>query len=120
MKTIRRFFFFLLLIAVLVFWTVFTIENPDNLTLGLVFWQSWSLPIAVWLLVAFVVGGVCGILLCASGYLHGKATQRQLKLELDRSRDELAHGDRPAEAGSSESSTSERVMKQPVNPETTP
>ena len=84
MKTFSRLLFYLVLVAVLLFWTVFTVYNPDPLTLKLLNWQSLSLPISVWLLGAFTLGGLGGILLCASGYFKGKAAQKDLKLELER------------------------------------
>ncbi len=84
MKTFGRLLFYLVLVAVLLFWTVFTVYNPDPLTLKLINWQSMSLPISVWLLGAFTLGGLGGILLCASGYFKGKAAQKDLKLELER------------------------------------
>lgn len=87
MKTISRVFFYIALGAVLVFWTIFTINNPDPIGLTFLNWQSAELPITVWLIVAFVMGGVVGILLCASGYLRGKATQRRLQAELNETRD---------------------------------
>ena len=84
MKTFGRLLFYLVLVAVLLFWTVFTVYNPDPLTLKLLNWQSMSLPISVWLLGAFTLGGLGGIVLCASGYFKGKAAQKDLKLELER------------------------------------
>ena len=84
MKTFGRLLFYLVLVAVLLFWTVFTVYNPDPLTLKLLNWQSMSLPISVWLLGAFTLGGIGGILLCAGGYFKGKAAQKNLKTELER------------------------------------
>lgn len=84
MKTLGRLLFYLILVLVLLFWTVFTVYNPEPLTLKLLNWQSMSLPISVWLLGAFTLGGLGGILLCAGGYFKGKAAQRELKLELER------------------------------------
>ena len=84
MKTFGRLLFYLVLVAVLLFWTVFTVYNPDPLTLKIMNWQSMSLPISVWLLGAFTLGGIGGILLCAGGYFKGKAAQKDLKLELER------------------------------------
>ena len=84
MKTIGRLLFYLVLVAVLLFWTVFTVYNPDPLALKLLSWQSSSLPISIWLLGAFILGGIGGIMLCAGAYLKGKAAQKDLKLELER------------------------------------
>ena len=84
MKTFGRLLFYLVIVAVLLFWTVFTVYNPDALTLKLLNWQTMSLPISVWLLGAFTLGGIGGILLCAGGYFKGKAAQNDLKLELER------------------------------------
>ncbi|MCY4128917.1 MAG: lipopolysaccharide assembly protein LapA domain-containing protein [Gammaproteobacteria bacterium] len=84
MKTFGRLLFYLVLVGVLLFWTVFTVYNPDPLSLKLLNWQSMSLPISVWLLGAFTLGGIGGILLCAGGYFKGKAAQKDLKLELER------------------------------------
>ena len=85
MKTFRRILFLLVLLAVLVFWTVFTVYNPGPLNLTLLGWQSIALPISLWLLASFALGGLAGVLLCISGYLKGKAVQKQLRAELERS-----------------------------------
>ena len=90
MKTFGRLLFYLVLVAVLLFWTAFTVYNPEPLTLKLLSWQSMSLPISVWLLGAFATGGIGGILLCAGGYFKGKAAQKDLKLELERQQVEEA------------------------------
>ena len=84
MKTIGRLLFYLVLVAVLLFWIVFTVYNPDPLALNLLSWQSASLPISVWLLGALTLGGIGGIMLCAGSHLKGKAAQKNLKLELER------------------------------------
>ena len=84
MKTFRRALFYVLLALVLVFWTVFTVYNPMPHVLAFLGWQSIALPISVWLLISFTIGGVCGVLLCTTGYIRGKAVQKQLKLELER------------------------------------
>lgn len=84
MKILGRILFYSLLLIVLIFWIVFTIHNPEYLTLRLLNWSSMALPISVWLLVGFLVGGACGVLLCASGYFKGKAAQKNLKVELER------------------------------------
>ena len=88
MKTFGRLLFYLVLVLVLLFWTVFTVYNPDPLTLRLLNWQTMSLPISVWLLGAFTLGGIGGILLCAGGYFKGRAAQKDLKLELERQQSE--------------------------------
>ena len=93
MKTFGRLLFYLVLVAVLLFWTVFTVYNPDPLTLKLMNWQSMSLPISVWLLGAFTLGGIGGVLLCAGGYFKGKAAQKDLKLELERQQIEEGQGE---------------------------
>ena len=49
-----------------------------------------SLLISVWLLGAFTFGGLGGLLRCAGGYFKGKATQKDLKRELERQQDEEA------------------------------
>lgn len=93
MKVLGRVLFYSLLLVVLAFWTLFTIHNPDYLSLRFLAWNSMQLPISVWLLVAFLFGALFGLLLCASGYFKGRATQKNLKSELDR-RDAEEH---PAE-----------------------
>ena len=88
MKAVRRALFYVLLILVLVFWTVFTVYNPTPHVLAFLGWQSIGLPISVWLLISFIAGGICGVLLCTTGYVRGKSVQRQLKLELERTQAE--------------------------------
>ena len=86
MKAFGRFCFYVTLAVILVFWTVFTVYNTDAFSFKFLNWNSIPLPIAIWLMVAFVIGTLCGILLCASGYFKGKATQKRLLAELDESR----------------------------------
>ncbi|MYD44498.1 MAG: LapA family protein [Gammaproteobacteria bacterium] len=96
MKTISRIFFYIVLAAALLFWTVFTIYNAEPLSLFFLNWESMALPLAVWLLVAFTTGGICGLLLCASGYFKGRAAQKGLQLELDRRDIESQQASRPS------------------------
>lgn len=84
MKILGRLVFYTLLLLVLVFWTLFTIYNPEYMELRFINWSSIALPISVWLLVAFLFGAICGLLLCASGYFKGKAAQKNLRVELER------------------------------------
>lgn len=115
MKTLGRLLFYLVLFAVLLFWTVFTIYNPDPLTLSFVNWQSMSLPISVWLLGAFTLGGIGGILLCAGGYFRGKAAQKDLKLELER---QQVEEEQSRERPSAVQSTRTRPMSVATSPST--
>lgn len=84
MRALSRAIYYVVLVAALGFWTVFTIYNAEPLALQFLGWVSMPLPIAVWILLAFVLGGIGGLLLCASGYFKGKAAQRGLELELQR------------------------------------
>ena len=88
MKAVGRITFAVFLLLVLLFWTVFTIQNPVQLDLTFLQWSSMELPVAIWLLIAFILGGFCGILLCASGFIRGKAVERQLKYEIERNKAE--------------------------------
>lgn len=116
MKTFRRIIFAIFLAGILLFWTIFTIGNPGQLSLKFLTWESMGLPLSIWLLIAFILGGFCGILLCASGFIRGKAVQRQLRDEIDRNHaEEVVEHNRSTASQESNKSAIQSTARRPMS-----
>jgi uncharacterized integral membrane protein len=91
MKSLVRFLLFLLLILVLFAGFIFTLNNTVTVPL----WLGADLnprPLGVWVLLAFVVGGLAGLLLGLGLWqrFRSRMEVRQLKSRLQQAEMELA------------------------------
>jgi lipopolysaccharide assembly protein A len=91
MKRLARFLFFLLLIFVLLAGFVFTLNN----TVAVPLWVGTVLaakPIGVWILLAFAIGGVAGLLLGLGLWRRFRSNMelRQIRIRLQQTEKELA------------------------------
>ncbi len=91
MKRLARFLLFLVLFCVLLAGFVFTLNNTTAVPL----WLGTELtprPLGIWMLLAFTVGGLAGLLLGLGLWqrLHNKKDVRQLRLRLQQKEQELA------------------------------
>ena len=62
MSRVYRFLAFLLALAVAVWALFFCLANPVSVPLDVVLLRLPAAPLAVWVLAAFVLGGICGLL----------------------------------------------------------
>lgn len=91
MKSLARFLLFLLLILVLFAGFIFTLNNSAAVPL----WLGIDLnprPLGVWVLLAFIVGGLAGLLLGLGLWqrFRGRIAAHQLKRRLQQAEMELA------------------------------
>lgn len=64
MGLLKKILFVLFLLALVVFGSVFAIENDAKVPLDLLFMQLPELRVSVWLVLSFIVGGVAGLVVC--------------------------------------------------------
>lgn len=90
MRWIRRFLIVFLLLLVLVFGLLFSLQNAQNVPLDLLALQLRERPLAVWLLAAFAVGGVAGMLAGSAALIRLQANRYRLRRRLEHCERELA------------------------------
>ncbi|MDB6062062.1 MAG: hypothetical protein JWM78_2165 [Verrucomicrobiaceae bacterium] len=90
MRWIRRFLIVLLLLLVLIFGLLFSLQNAQSVPLDLLALQLRERPLAVWLLVAFAVGGIAGMIASSAALLRLQANRYRLRRRLEQCERELA------------------------------
>lgn len=63
MKWLKRLCILVLLVAAFFWGMLFTAENTAQVALNLVFWQLSPASVSLWIILAFAVGGLLGLLL---------------------------------------------------------
>ncbi len=96
MRWILRLLIAVLLLGVLVLGLLFSVQNATEVAVDLLVLQTSARPLATWLIVAFVVGGVAGLLAGSAALLRLQARQMQLKRQLSQCEKELAQLKAPA------------------------
>ncbi len=96
MRWIWRLLIILLLLGVLVLGLLFSIQNAADVPVDLLVLQTTPRPLATWLIVAFVLGGILGLLAGSVALLRMQAQQMQLKRRLGSCEKELAQLKSPA------------------------
>lgn len=91
MKRLARFLFFLLLTCVLLAGFVFTLNN----TVAVPLWVGTELtakPLGIWILLAFALGGMAGLLLGLGLWRRFRSNMelRQIRIRLQQTEKELA------------------------------
>ena len=82
MRRLNRLLQFLAL-AVIVLWTLlFSLANDEKASLDLVLFQSGELTIGEWVLLAFTVGGIIGLLTSSIVYVRLKSRELVLSRKL--------------------------------------
>jgi putative membrane protein len=90
MRWIRRILIALLLLLVLLFGLLFSLQNEQQVPLDLVALQLDERPVAVWLLAAFALGGVAGMLAGSVALLRLQANRYRLRRRLEHCERELS------------------------------
>jgi|SRR5690606_23946337 len=90
MRWVRRVLIVLLLLLVLVFGLLFALQNAQAVPLDLLALQLRERPLAVWLLAAFAVGGIAGLLAGSGALLRLQANRYRLRRRLEQCERELA------------------------------
>ncbi|QEQ95971.1 lipopolysaccharide assembly protein LapA domain-containing protein [Neptunomonas concharum] len=63
MRWLKMFILLLLSVVILMVGIMFAIHNTDKVAIDLVFVQLPQASLSLWLIAAFVIGGICGFLL---------------------------------------------------------
>ncbi|WP_111496614.1 MULTISPECIES: lipopolysaccharide assembly protein LapA domain-containing protein [Marinobacter] len=75
---------FLILVAL-----VFSLNNQVSVSLNFLFFETAAYGIAFWLILAFVAGGVIGMLLTSLAMLRSSVNRRHLQKKLDQTEKQL-------------------------------
>ncbi len=70
---------------------VFSLNNQEPVSLDFLVFNTPSHGIAVWIILAFVLGALAGILITLLATVRASATRRQLQKRLARAERSLAH-----------------------------
>lgn len=90
MRMIRRLLIGLILLAVLLLGLLFALQNDAPVTLDLLVVQLTERPVAVWVLVAFVLGGVLGLLASSIAIVRLRSSRAALQRRLARCEEDLS------------------------------
>lgn len=90
MRWIRRILIALLLVLVLVFGLLFSVQNTQSVPLDLLALQLNERPLAVWLFAAFALGGIAGMLAGSFALLRLQANRYRLRRRLETCERELS------------------------------
>lgn len=90
MRWIRRTLIILLLLLVLIFGLLFSLQNSQSVPLDLVAMQLGDRPLSVWLFAAFALGGCAGMIAASAALLRLQANRYRLRRRLDQCERELA------------------------------
>lgn len=83
MRWIRRLLIGILLLLVLAFGLLFSLQNGQSVPLDLVAMRLSERPLAVWLLAAFVLGGLAGLAAGSLALITLQANRYRLRRRLD-------------------------------------
>lgn len=89
MRWIRRLLSALLLLLVLVFGLLFSLQNAQVVPLDLLAMQLRERPLAVWVLAAFALGGFAGLLASSVALVRLQASRYRLRRRLESCEKEL-------------------------------
>jgi putative membrane protein len=90
MRWIQRILVVVLLLLVLIFGLLFSLQNSQSVPLDLLVLQLQARPIAVWLLATFAFGGVVGLLVGTTALLRVQASRYRLRRRLENCEKELS------------------------------
>lgn len=90
MRWIRRILVVVLLLLVLIFGLLFSLQNHQSVPLDLLVLQLQARPIAVWLLATFAIGGLVGLLVGSIALLRVQASRYRLRRRLESCEKELS------------------------------
>ena len=91
MRSIQRLLVAVLLLAVLAFGVLFSIQNTDKAALDLLIIQLPEQRVSLWVLLAFAVGGLVGLLVSSAAIIRLKSQSLLLQRKLDRREKELSN-----------------------------
>lgn len=89
MVILRRLLLVLLLLLVLVFGMLFSLQNNTPVPLDLFAVQLSAQPVAMWLLAAFALGGLIGMVFSSVAVVRLRASRARLQRKLDQREKDL-------------------------------
>ena len=90
MRWVQRLLIAILLLLVLVFGLLFSLQNAQSVPLDLLALQLRERPLAVWLLAAFALGGLAGLLAGSVALIKLQANRYRLRRRLENCERELS------------------------------
>jgi lipopolysaccharide assembly protein A len=90
MRWLRRIATVLLLAIVLAAGLLFSLQNADTVPVDLLVYQTVERPVSVWLLVAFALGGLVGLVVGSAALVRVQASRLRLRRQLETCEKELA------------------------------
>lgn len=90
MRWLRRLVVIIVLLSVLGFGLLFCLQNTDAVPLDLLVAQLTARPLAVWVLGAFILGGVLGVVVGSAALVRLQASRFRLRRRLENCERELS------------------------------
>jgi putative membrane protein len=90
MRGLRRLVTLLILVLVLCGGLLFSLQNGTNVPVDLLVYQTAERPVSVWLLVAFTLGGVLGLVVGSAALVKVQGSRLRLRRQLEACEKELA------------------------------
>lgn len=87
----RRLFYFLVFLVIIVFGVSFALKNPDLITIKYYFDISWTVKLAALLAAALAIGAVLGVLLTSMWVLRSRRRLSQAKREVRKMEQEISN-----------------------------
>lgn len=90
MAGFRKLLILLVVLLLALLALVFSLNNQMAVSLNFLLFETPAHGVAVWIILAFVLGALSGILITLLATVRSKVTRRQLKKRLDRAERALA------------------------------
>ena len=89
MNSLKRWLAYLALVVVLAFGMLFAVQNTQKAPLDLLLIQLPEQRVALWVLLAFAIGGVAGLMISSAAMIRLKSRTLLLQRKIDRQTKEL-------------------------------
>ena len=96
MARVRRFVLTLLVVVLVLFAMLFTLNNQEPVTLDFLFYQTPALSIALWLVLTLILGAILGASAASLTVARSRMARRRTEKQLKRSEKSLKRQQRDA------------------------
>lgn len=90
MRWLKRLVTLLVLVLVLAGGLLFSLQNATSVPVDLLVYQTVERPVSVWLLMAFTLGGVVGLVVGSAALVKVQSSRLRLRRQLEACEKELA------------------------------
>lgn len=97
MAGLKKILLILLILALVLLVVVFSLNNQVEVALDFLLFETPAKGVAIWIILAFVVGALVGILLTLLTTLRQSVSKRHLKKRLDRAEKALEQSRNPTD-----------------------